>query len=594
MDRNGNYFQPIALWSGRLILPGPEERREDGGVFILMENVPESHRSLLGKKAWLTWKASSPLARIAGRETVDMVFTAETLKSRDKGNIHPDRLNGWRRVSPLETLAGCRRNDDVQVRLKDVTAVYTAGTALVQTGEEPVQIAGETSALVKFMEPSADLNVGYLVRHYNITTGEFDGPAEKIIIPAIPMREKPPLPAASLERLHETELNDHGWYVYGSMRNGIFTVKALEPRRLFMLKPTEYRHDAAGARQYINCDSWKDMKRGSYRIALLDSSPAQHLERKDYSSSSSLVKEGDTGLVAHLFGWIGGPGGEKPDRWGLVSGHSSFGIASVARDIFTGDLRWYIEYKQVYAHNPEGIAAGAQSWHCYMGGLSRGWMYLPPVSDAIILHPCLNYHYRFGTIAFTPLREIETELFRISCVMRSGGGTGLSPVTIAESCSQNSTMALHSLWRRLKERCFSSVNVRRWVKKNGMAQQAVYFKSLMSIVMGWDSYFRPFITVPPRWKRYRDMKPYRRLAGMIGVIIDGLLTFRSILPRGVFDGVCGIMISRGAKIWIIRTDGIGGEMPGVIPLWPTTFHRRHPVQKAGISPEPEINNQTAG
>jgi predicted Abi (CAAX) family protease len=575
MTVNERYYRPIAPWTGRLVLPRPEERRPDGGVFIVVENAPDSHQSLLGRTCWLTWKKGTPFARIIAMETTDIIFTDEARRAGEEGKVLPLRLDGWRGVSPLESLAGIRPADDVQVMLRDVTAVYSPGQALIQIGEEPVQVTGERVALAVFLQPE-DREMGrHLVRHYNPATERFDGPTETVLAGEIPALKKPPVPAASLAEIHGSPLNQQGWYLYGSSAGGTFTVKALEPRGLFLLKPTEYRYDLDSCMAYIDHDSWAGMKRGNYRIAHLDASVPERVTAGDQVMSSSL-KEGDAGLVAHLFGWIGGDRGEGPDPRGIVSGHCSFGFAAVRRDAFTGELRWQIEYRQVYCHNPQGIAAGAHAWHSYMGSLRRGIMYLPPVSDTILLHPAFGFSYRFGTISFVPLREIEKELFRITAQTRSGAGSGITPIHMAQSCSQDSTMALHSLWHRMKLQCFSNGGILRWVKKNRATAQARMFNDLRRIVFRWDSRFTPFRIVPPRWKRYLRVRPYRRATGRIGEIIDAIITYRSVLPRGVHDDVSKIFIGHGAKLWVIRTDGIGGDIPGVEPLWPSTLSLRHP------------------
>ncbi|MBN1534223.1 MAG: hypothetical protein JXA20_16240 [Spirochaetes bacterium] len=575
MTINDRHYRPIAPWSGRLVLPRPEERRPDGGVFIVVENVPDSHHSLLGRTCWLTWKKGTPFARIIAMETTDILFSHQAHRGIQEGKVLPHRLNGWRGVSPLETLAGIRSEDDVQVMLRDVTAVYSPGQAIIQIGEEPVQITGERIALAMFLRPEDRDCRRYLVRHFNPATERFDGPTEVVLSEEIPSLKKPPLPAASLSRIERSPLNSLGWYMYGSLSGGVFTVKALEPRGLFLLRPSEYRYDPASCADYIDRESWTAIQRGTHRIVLLDATMPERITAGD-PIRSTLLKEGDTGLVAHLFGGIGGERGEGPDRRGIVSGHSSFGFATVRRDAFTGELRWQIEYRQVYCHNPQGIVAGAHAWHSYMGSLRRGIMYLPPVSDTILIHPAFNFSFRFGTTSFVPLREIEKELFRITARTRSGAGSGITPICMAQSCAQDSTMALHSLWHRMKRQCFSNSGILSWVRKNRTTPQARLFSNLRRIVLQWDSRFTPFSIVPPRWKRYLQVRPYHRAAGRIGELLDAIITYRSALPRGVHDEVSKIFLRCGARLWVIRTDGIGGDIPGVEPLWPSTLSRRHP------------------
>ena len=98
---------------------------------------------------------------------------------------------------------------------------------------------------------------------------------------------------------------------------------------------------------------------------------------------------GTRGLLIHVFGWRKSPREGKNGGviLGLVTGHFAFGEAQVVKCPFTGELRWDIEYFQIYVHNPNGIISCTQKWHAYMGNLRRGWMFTVPVSDTIVQLP---------------------------------------------------------------------------------------------------------------------------------------------------------------------------------------------------------------
>ena len=49
---------------------------------------------------------------------MDVHFSDAALASWERGAIHPLRLEGWRQVTPLESLAGSRPRDDQLVRLR--------------------------------------------------------------------------------------------------------------------------------------------------------------------------------------------------------------------------------------------------------------------------------------------------------------------------------------------------------------------------------------------------------------------------------------------------------------------------------------------
>ncbi|NJO21472.1 MAG: hypothetical protein HC838_17480, partial [Spirulinaceae cyanobacterium RM2_2_10] len=57
--------------------------------------------------------------------------------------------------------------------------------------------------------------------------------------------------------------------------------------------------------------------------------------------------------------------------------------SAIARDPFTHERQWQLEYWQIYAHNPNGIIAGRSAWSEYMGNLQRGWLGSRPVSDVV-------------------------------------------------------------------------------------------------------------------------------------------------------------------------------------------------------------------
>ena len=41
-DKYKEFFKPVGKWTGRLILPTLDERRQDGGVWILLENAEKA------------------------------------------------------------------------------------------------------------------------------------------------------------------------------------------------------------------------------------------------------------------------------------------------------------------------------------------------------------------------------------------------------------------------------------------------------------------------------------------------------------------------------------------------------------------------
>ena len=83
-------------------------------------------------------------------------FSDEARYSERQGGVHPRRLDGWRQVSPLESLAGARPHDDLLVRLPDPLRLeLPSGSGTMPrlvVRAEPIQTTGLAQALVRFRE----------------------------------------------------------------------------------------------------------------------------------------------------------------------------------------------------------------------------------------------------------------------------------------------------------------------------------------------------------------------------------------------------------------------------------------------------------
>ena len=569
MTAEKKLYRPISEWTGLLILPQVDGRNENGGVFILLSNTPDEYCELKGKRIPLVWEPDVTHGNWYKNETVDINFNEDTLKSINEKNIHPSRLDGWKNVSPLESLAGSREQDDVTVMVKNAEVRNGKNGHHLITEAEPVQISGTHYGLVTFRENTGPHE--YRILHYNSETGTFDGAEEFVICSDIPMRNEPQIPQSSLKNIEKSELNNWGWYIYGEFnQEDKFVISAIKPRFLFQVNYTSRHKGIRATKHYIKDENWKNSQKGAVEKILLD---AWKQNSEFQVDPYHMIKEGNSYLLFHLFGWIGGEKGDSPGS--LVPGHSSPGIATVIRDPFTGELQWDIEYKQVYCHNPEGIIAGSVKWHCYMGSLNRGWMYCVPVSDSIMLHPALSKYYEFDGFTFSPLKEIESGLYRIMARMRSGCGTGLSPVNMATSCSQDTAMTFDSVFRLISREYFNRASIKHWIKGNPTHEQTIHLHQLMALFIKWENYFKPLFIAPRRWRAFHRNKTYKKiLPGFISRFFDALMTSRSIFPRSLHDGVGKIVLDSGGAVWLLRSNLIGGEIDGIEPLNPTIFKRK--------------------
>lgn len=570
---SGQFYRAIANWSGRLILPAPTERRGDGGVFVEVENTPTAYRHLKGKTLWVRWHLASMHQIWLQRALTDIQFDRMTRESMANHNLHPTRLDGWSNVSPLESLAGARLADDVQVEL-DVLSVEPDGDSwALNIGDEPIQIVGVQKALVQFVEPTGDKH--YLARHYHPRTGKFDGPSEILAFPdAGTLHPGHQVEHSSIANIENSPLNASGWYVYGERgANDTFNVQALEPVEALQLSPTKMLSGREETRHYFVSSKWQHIPLHRVERILIDNNgplmlPFGRSPEIMEKRTRELWYKNDVALVVHTFGWRGGEKGD-PAIFGLVPGHFSFGFARVVKDEFNGELRFDLVYRQVYGHNREGVIAGAQRWHAYMGSLARGWMYTLPVSDVTIRIPELTMPYYFGDRSFDPLQPIQQELALMAARYRTGPGNGASVVTPSTSCVKDSSQALFSAIRRLKDNVLSDKKIKRELEKSPNNFHTQRFHRMASLLEEVESSLLiPLGYVPKNWRGdNEEVAIYRRKAysNTGGAILEALKAWKTMLPRRAEIELLRIFTQYGATMFDFKSANIGGEISGIEP-----------------------------
>ena len=189
-DTNLQLYHPVGVWSGRLIF-NREDRLENGAVWMEIHNSPverlrgrivelgyDTDRSDIVDETTMKTKynpnlyGSQEMREYIDFLTTDITFEQEAIKSvQSAGRIHPVRCNGLKNVSPLETLAGARPTNDMQVLLdadsvrvidkptprytvdhQQLPATYELGVAL-RIRAPPIQVRGQQRCLVKFLGP---------------------------------------------------------------------------------------------------------------------------------------------------------------------------------------------------------------------------------------------------------------------------------------------------------------------------------------------------------------------------------------------------------------------------------------------------------
>ena len=565
-------YKPIALWHGRLILPLNQERQPYGTVFFEVINAPKKYQNFIGKTAFLKWSTNRAVQFFVHAVSQDINFTKQTQNSQKSGNIHPDRLNGWRNVGPLETLAGSRLEDSVTVMLRrPVIAInYSSSDRRELTiDREPVQIIGRLCALVSILQRKEPDSDKFIVRHFNKTSQQFDGAAEIIRIPQV-QPDKSGVARSTNHLIEQSPLNPDGWYIYGERdEDSIFVVQAIEPRKIAQLTPDETHFGLEKSLAYLSRKNWANTpaQKGQAKIVLLTPNDATE------NTSISPWQEGDIGIVIHCFGGIGGKKGEQTTL-GIVTGHFAFGVAKVVRDRFTSELRFDIEYKQVYAHNPDGIVSGSSKWQTYMGDLQRGWLGDRPVCDIICKLDCVCCDYDFGGITLSPLTELNQQLDIMMARYRTGDGTGASLVTPATSCVQDSSQAIYATIKKITSEIESNPQIQDWLKTNPAAAQTQRFHQLVALGENLEKVLMPLGIVRPDWhknSRLAGIDSGLKKTSFVGItnLIKAAISYQTMLPRRTQEEIAKIFLKQGEFLWIIRTNQVGGFDPDIKPIAPT-------------------------
>ncbi len=584
--QNANY-RPNGEWIGRLILSSQEEINTStltDWVWVEIKHAPEPARSLIGERVRLTWQPQSDIQADARQVTTDVRFTAGTIASQRKGNIHPQRLNGRSAVGALQSLAGARPVDDILVSLTGVNVGNETGSegTVLTIDREPMQITGTLTGLVKILgtdnshKPTCTgakscLNEYFSVRHYDRNTRGFEGQIETIRIPQMPAKQSGLLPS-SIRDLERSPAGSQGWYIDGDRDlTGVFTVAALQPRSLFALTPQREIVDTDAKFDYLDRQHWQHTPQNKGKLSQVKFVGA---------SAESPPVLGTKALVIHSFGGIGGKTGDAADLWQTVTGHFAYGLATVDRSALTGEPEWQVAYNQVYAHNPDGIVAGKQDWATYEGHLQRGWLATRPVSDLLISYPPVTEDYDFGGIKLSPLMELQRQLNIFAARYRTGDGTGSASVTPATSCVQDANQALYVTIRQLNRQVIAQQAIQAWLAAHPQDPQTLRFRELQSLGAELENTLAPLGIVRQDWQQNAA-----KLAGIQVVKgftssnnpISGLVSWRTMLPRGAQDGIAKIFTRRGATIWFLNTAQVGGSNPDIFPIAPTILFGQVPV-----------------
>jgi predicted Abi (CAAX) family protease len=532
-------YEPIGAWLGRLILP-PREARF-GGVFFEVAHAPDEHAALIGTTVRLRWDDDPAVRDMVRAVTRDVHFSAQAqYTSRYGGLIHPVRLNHWQMVDPLESLAGSRPIDDVEVWLDgDVRVDDDGGLRIVR---QPVQIAGRYLGLVRFVEP-ADAD-GYIVVHYDRATHAFDGPRETVRVPA-PVTDTDDRAPSRIAGIEHVPLNDAGWYIFGAPdASGTFVVRCVGPRALLGLTPNRTLLEAH-ATHYLRHECWPELvaRKGTTLSTQIGAAP---------------WTVGDRALLVHTYGGIGGSAGEKAATGPIYFGHFAYGFAQVVADGRSGDARFDIVYQQVYTHNTDGLVAGRLHWSRYIADRQFGWLGMRPTCDLVLNDDTFSEPYTIGARRVAPLDALALHLDAMTARYRIGDGTGGTYVGAANNCAQDSNQALFAALRELDPTADVAPDER------------ARFARLCALVADLRGRLAPFGHPRRDWSDNVYNLGSTLQANPLQQVRLGLGSWRVLLPRLASDTIAGAFLRAGARAWVLGTDQVH-DRPELAPVVPLTL-----------------------
>ncbi len=561
-------YRPIGNWMGRLILPQPQARQSVQGALFEVYHAPAEYQSWRGRVVKLRW-ANVPLVQQQVKAvTKDVHFSAAAeFSSRYGGLVHPCRLNHWRQVNPLESLAGAHPVDDIVVMLNDPVAVVDD---VLYLRNQPVEITGRFYALVQFVQPPAATDQ-FRVVHFNRTSRQFDGPEEVVRLPQVILAQAYGSYPSTTQDLEKGRLNQTGWYIYGAKdAAGQFVVQSLAPRSLFRLQPDEVIFGAKAAYRYIRQRCWANPVAQKGLVSSVLCTNRRNGSTAPIQAAIQDWQAGDRALVIHTYGGIGGKDPEPAAATPIFFGHFAYGVAQVVREPLADELRFDLRYYQVYTHNTDGLTAGTLHWSRYLGDRQFGWAGTRPTCDLMIKLDAFTGNYDLNGQQVSPLNAMLNQLQVMTARYRIGDGTGGTYVGPANNCSQDSNQALFESLRVL-ERIVQNNPQLRPMLIDQHPEQAQWLRELTQLGRELARDLQPFGAPRADWQNNEfnlgstlEEKPLRNLW-------IGLGSWRTMLPRLASDTIVHAFLEHGASVWVLRTNQIGGNDPDIAPIAPNTL-----------------------
>jgi len=568
---DAEWYRPIAPWMGRLILPQLSERRGVRGVWFEVHHTAPGYESLVGQRVMLRWVDDPTVKQRVRAVTHDVHFSVDAeYSSRYGGTIHPERLNRWQQVDPLESLAGSHPTDDLIVMLEgevEIETLPSQGTALY-IHHQPAEITGRYYGLVRFEAPMPNTD-RFQVRHFNLTSREFDGLTEEVRLPDVILAQSYGSFPSTTHKLEQSPLNETGWYIYGAKdADGYFVVQSLAPRSLFRLQPDRVVFGNKASYRYVRQESWANVVEQKGRISSVLC--VGHRQTEDNQAAIDGWKLGDRALLLHVYGGIGGNNKEPAAATPIFFGHFSYGLATVVHDPLSDERRFEIQYHQVYTHNGDGLTAGTIHWSRYMGDRQFGWLGVRPVCDILIKFEPFTGSFDINGRRRSALSNMESQLEAMTARYRIGDGTGATYVGPANNCAQDSNQALFASIRSLSQEIDANQTLLQTWLTNNPAQTQKY-QQLLDVKAKLSRKLKPLGSPRSDWEANEfnlgttlEDDPLRNLW-------IGLGSWRMLLPRKASDTIVQAFLEYGASVWVLRSNQVGGYAPDIEPIPPITL-----------------------
>ncbi|HEY9872998.1 MAG TPA: hypothetical protein V6D12_06165 [Candidatus Obscuribacterales bacterium] len=565
---NLELYRAIAPWMGRLILPKQEQRSQVQGVLFEVHHAAAEYQHLVGKIVNLRWSDEPRVQAYLRKVTKNLHFSTEAKYSKSQGCIHPDRLNTWQLVDPLESLAGARPNDDVIVKLRDPIEVQESEgneRPNLIISREPIQITGRFYGLVKILQPvntdEAQLD-RFRVVHFNRASRQFDGVEEIVCIPQV-IADTNGIFSSTNRDIEKSLVNENGWYIYGAPdKLGVFVVQAIAPRALLRLQPDEVIFGKKPAINYLKNQAWevKGQKGKTSSVLLCP-------QGKEIQEAIQEWQEGDRALLIHVYGGIGGKKREPATKTPIFFGHFAYGMAQVVREPLADELSFDIEYYQVYTHNIDGIIAGATAWCHFMGDRQWGWLGTRPVSDILIKLDAVTKDFDINGLKRAPLGTLVYFLQMMMARYRIGDGTGGTYVSPANNCVQDANQALYAAIKAIEKAIADNPNYLKWLTDT--PDEAQRFEKLVKLGKSLKRKLLPFGSARADWENNAAMLGISLEDHPIETLLRGLASWRTLLPRLASDTITQLFLQQGASVWVLRTNQVGGIDTDIEPIAPT-------------------------